>query len=268
MVTIDDIIESEKRINDLKQSVILRYSEDIDFNNEGELYQNIINHLVNGDLNDVFYSSCLEDISKDERKVIMDVVSDNSFLCFNKGNSDYWTDSVFSLPILDYEYICTRVLDNYNLLVKLAKNGGRDSLELLSSFFEVDEYRNSSIVDFLRNSFVDDKVLEKIIVDMSDRDSLYNIFTRRELALLCTAPDGILYFYDDNSIEFSSPILIAKEIYEKETGEEAVDYKEIINYFRNDELFEDTLTDMQIDALNDLNTYRKKFVEKNLTKKK
>ena len=268
MVTIDEIIESEKRIFDLKPYVILRYSEDIDFNNEAELYDSLISHLAKGDLDDSIYSSHLEDVSKEEKKIIMDLVHEYSSLCFKKGNPDYWTDSVFDIPILDYEYICTRILDNYNFLIMIAKSGGREALDLISSFFGVDEYSNSSIIDFLRNAFIDDKVLEKVIIDMSNKDSLYNIFTKRELALLCTSPDGVLYFYNDNSIDFSSPILIAKEIYKRETGEDSNNFREIITHFRNDEDFEDTLTDIQIDVLADDNKYKNVFVEKYISKNK
>ena len=267
MVTIDDVIESKKRLENLKQSTILRYSEDINFDNEADLYQSIIVHLVQGDFNDNFYSLHLENIEKEERERIMSLVNEYSFLCFHDGNHECWTDSVMSIPLLDYEYICTIILDNFNFLVELAKNGGKDTLDLLVKFSSNSDYNSSSVIDYLRNSFIDDNILENIIIDMSKKDSLYNIFSPNELSLLCTVPLGVLYFYDNDSIDFSSPILLAREIYRRETGEEENDFKEIIKYFINDEEFDNTIVEIQSDTLSDTNKYRSLFVEKYIKNK-
>ena len=270
MITIEDVTESRKRIEDLKQSTILRYSENINYNNEVELYHALISHLVKGDFDDVFYSSYLENVDKDERKDVMNLVKEYSNLCFHDGNYEYWTDSIMTLPLLDLDYICTKILDNYNFLVLIALRGGRDALELIKSFSSNPDYNSSSVIDYLRSSFIDDSILEKILVDMSSKDSLFNIFNNYEKSMLCSVPTGVLYFFDNDSIDFSSPILLAKEIYRRETGEDSDDFKEIINHFREDYDFENVLIDIQSDALSDSDKYKSIFVEKykKLNKKK
>ena len=263
MVTRESIVESQNRLENLKQSTIVRYTDSIDFDNKLDLYQNMISHLVNGDYDEVFDSPYLKNLNPEERKELMNLVRDYSFLCFYEGNSNYWTESVWNVPLVDTDYICSRLLDNYNFLIRIAKNGGKKALNLLRRFFDIPEYKSSSVIDYLRGSFIDDNILEKTIIDMSSDDSLFNIFSVNQLAELCTVPTGILYFYDSDSIEFTSPLLLAKELYRRDTGiDNETDLKKLVQTVRFSDNFNDLLLDIQVDTLNNSNKYKSIFVDK------
>ena len=82
--------------------------------------------------------------------------------------------------------------------------------------FQNTGYINSSVVEYLRRSNLDDEVLSTILLDMSREDSLYNIFTDEQKCVLLGNPYGNLFTYTEDGVVVRSPIDIAVDLY-KET---------------------------------------------------
>ena len=188
MSTNERIFESNKRFEDLKNAVLLKYLDSLDLDDESmNLCDKIIYYFNKGELDNEFYSTLLINLSEEERKSILK-------LCFYDGNSDYWIDSVEGIPLKDAQFICLKILDNVNFLVRIALSGGRNALEFLRIFSNKEYYSDSSVVEYLRNSFRYDDVLENIILEMSKEDSSYNVFDEEQKAILCGSPQGVLFF--------------------------------------------------------------------------
>ena len=213
MTTNERIYESNKRFEDLKKATLLKYLDNIDLDEESmNLCDNIIYYFCKGELDNEFYSSYLKYLPFDERNKIMMLVHEYIDLCFFDGNSEYWVDSVEGIPLKDSQFICLKILDNINFLVRLALNGGKNALEFLRKFSDKDLYADSSVIEYLRNSFKYDDVLEKIILEMSKENSSYNVFDDRQKAILCAFPQGVLFFESEDEIKYSNPTLLSTRI--------------------------------------------------------
>lgn len=235
MSTNDRIFESHKRFEDLKNATILKYLDSVELDNESmDLCDKIIHHFCNGELDNEFYSSLLAILSEEERKEILKLVHEYLDLCFYDGNSEYWIDSVEGIPLKDAQFICLKILDNINFLVRIALSGGRRALEFLRIFSDKEYYSDSSVIEYLRNSFRYDDVLENIILEMSKEDSSYNVFDEQQKAILCGSPQGVLFFEDDTEVKYSNPALLATRISNILDGEEDDlyafnDFSDVIN---------------------------------------
>ena len=235
MSTNEKIFESHKRFEDLKNATILKYLDTVELDNESmDLCDKIIHHFCKGELDNEFYSSLLTILSEEERKEILKLVHEYLDLCFYDGNSEYWIDSVEGIPLKDAQFICLKILDNINFLVKIALSGGRRALEFLRIFSDKEYYSDSSVIEYLRNSFRYDDVLENIILEMSKEDSSYNVFDEQQKAILCGSPQGVLFFEDDTEVKYSNPSLLATRISNILDGEEDDlyafnDFSDVIN---------------------------------------
>ncbi len=207
------IFESNKRFEDLKNATLLKYLDNIDLDEESmDLCDKIIYYFCNGELDNEFYSSSLFGMSDEERKNILKLVHEYIDLCFYDGNSEYWIDSVEGIPLKDAQFICLKILDNINFLVRIALSGGRNSLEFLRIFSDKEYYSDSSVIEYLRNSFRYDDVLENIILEMSKENSSYSVFDEEQKAVLCSSPQGVLFFEEDEEVKYSNPSLLATRI--------------------------------------------------------
>ena len=214
MKTKQNIIdEGIRRVEKLKQETILRYTEEIDFDQELSLYDVMISHFVNGDLDAVFDTSVTNEMSDKEKKALFDLTREFVGLCFSNGDSDYWLDSLENTPIYDYSLIAYSIFSSYDFLLGLAKDGGRDVLELLVSLRASEDLRDTAIVSYLKNTFVDEKVLSSVLIDMSGKSSFYNIFTDEQKGILLNYPEGTLYAYGENEVRITSPLVLGVEIY-------------------------------------------------------
>ena len=235
MSTNEKIFESNKRFEDLKNSVLLRFLDSIDLDEESmDLCDKIIYYFCKGELDNEFYSSLLTILSEEERKEILKLVHEYLDLCFYDGNSEYWIDSVEGIPLKDAQFICLKILDNINFLVKIALSGGRRALEFLRIFSDKEYYSDSSVIEYLRNSFGYDDVLENIILEMSKEDSSFNVFDENQKAILCGSPQGVLFFEDETEVKYSNPSLLATRISNILDGEEDDlyafnDFSDVIN---------------------------------------
>ena len=235
MTANERIIESNKRFEDLKNVVLLRYLDNIELDEESmNLCDKIIYYFCKGELDNEFYSSYLNGLSFEEKNKVMKLVHEYIDLCFYDGNSDYWIDSVEGIPLKDAQFICLKILDNVNFLVRLANKGGKNVLDFLRIFSDKESYNESSVVEYLRNSFRYDDVLENILLEMSKENSVYNVFDDKQKAILCSYPQGVLFFEGDGEVKYSNPALLSTRINNiLESDEEALysfsDFSDVIN---------------------------------------
>lgn len=244
MIVKGKIRDYNKKIDNLIQSVIVNYSQDIDFNNEIELYDRLIYLLTNGILNKEFDSDYLSKLDIDEEKKIFNIVRDYVPICFKDKYLYNWRKSCQDVISTDYRYICIRLIDNYDFLINLAVDGGENALRLLDNFSIYDVYRNYSVVEVLRNNYNSDDILKKIIIDMSSDNSKFNIFSLEQKALLCYYGPELLYSKRGDMVTFKAPSSIALELYRfvyKNDTKPTID--ELRFYLKNISNFESVLND-------------------------
>ena len=174
-------------------------------------------------------------------------------IMFYEGDASCWRKSS-EKHIEDYTMIATDVLDNYDFVIELAKVGGVNALNLLRDMKDCDGYSEYSVVERLRNTFGNDELLQKVLLEMSKDNNLYNIFTTEEKAELLDYPLGTLYFYkDEKTAVISNPIQLAIELYNRDisnrielTDDNAQEIVEsLTEYLRdNDFYFSNTVDDL------------------------
>ena len=201
------------RLGELKDQAIVLELEDMDTDNDLAIYDSIFHCFARGDLDNQFESVVFDGMSEDDRVKLIDLVKDYRGLCFYEGKGEYWLDSLDSIQLTDCELITYSIFDNYDFLLELGKKGGKRVLEQISQFQD-SGYISSSVIEYLRRSNVNDEVLEIILLEMGRVDSLYNIFTDNQKALLLGNCFGNLYSYGDEGLVIKSPVELAMELYQ------------------------------------------------------
>ncbi len=213
MVTNETVKKNSERLETLRKLTLEKYLDEIeDLNNEMLLYDIMFHHLVVGDFSSDYEFPILSGSSKEEKKEILELMKKYGGLCFYNESADNWIDSIEALRTVDYELISARILDNYEFLMFVAKFGDEIALEELAKLKTIEGYNDSSVIEFLRNTFCNDEVLFKILLNMSSKNSLFKVFTDEQKGTLLKYPEGVLYFYDNNSIKMVSPLFLAMEI--------------------------------------------------------
>ena len=266
MITTEKIEKKVSRLEALKRLTLEKYLDEIeDLNSDILLYDVMFHHLVEGDFFEDYEFSSLEGTSKDEKKEIIEKVKKYSDLCFYDGQVDYWSDSIETVKNMDYEFISSELLDNYEFLIGLCKDSDEEVLEKLEKLKEEDGFNESSVIEYLRNNFKNDEVLAKTILNMSSRNSLFKVFSDKEKAILLKYPEGVLYFYDNDSIKMTSALYLALEICnrmgedvsirDREDVERAI--LDVTEKLRDADVvdFEEVVTDMSDDYLDNLDTF-------------
>lgn len=242
-------MEKDKRMEELeklKQETIVHYLDEIDANSDMDLYDKMLDHLFQGDFDQLLEDSAL---NSDDRNKILDLARKYSCLCFFQGDINYWADSIEGVYLNDLDLVCLKLLDNYHFLIQLAAEGGEDVLKQLVAFQKTDMASESAIIDYLRNTFYDDDTLKKVLQNISKVDGDYSIFTDEQKSILCTYPDGILYHLtDDNKVNLVS----VKELEEKMRGDiindEEFDFSLLNSYLKSDiDTFEKMILDIYYD---------------------
>ena len=167
-----------KRLEKLEQDTIVQYFESIPFSNHKQnnlvsLYDSMIVHLLRGDLNNSFVSDSLVDLEEQEKRNLLELVRNYSYLVFYHGNSHCWMDSLEGVTLQDLDLVCLRLLDNYDFLLEIARKGGESVLKQLSQFQKSIISKKGSVLEYLRNAFFDDKSLIKFLIEISKSDGLY-----------------------------------------------------------------------------------------------
>lgn len=258
-----------KRLEVLKGETILRFADEINFDSDVSLYDAMIEHLVKGDLDDAFMTDVTNDMSPSEKKSLFRLVRNYYDLCFIKGDSEYWIDSLEDTPIFDFDLIAYSILDSFNFLLNIAKKGGKEVLDKIEALRNCSDLQDAAIINYLRNSFVNDEVLTTVLLDASKKDSFYNLFTDDQLGNLFILPEGTVYYYsDENEVKLVSPLVLGLEIYNRANLEQidlentddleavAIDLK---TFFAKGDF------DFQLQVLNLSDRYRDYFRKNNVT---
>ncbi len=222
--------EKAKKFNKLLNIVISRYSEEIDYDADLSLYDVMIQHFASGDLDDVLESAAFAELSKEEQEALLKLTHKYQGLCFYEGNPEFWLDSLDGRVIADYSLIAYSILDSFDYLLNLARNGGENALKVIESIKGEEVFNGVPAVQYLRNTFVDDRVLTTILADMGEDDSLYNIFTAQQKSILLNYPEGTLYAFENGEVSIIPPLVLGVQIH-NETADE--------NFFINEIDYED-----------------------------
>ena len=245
------------RLLNLQAAVIKKFNDSIKYGEDEDrgiiLSDAIFEHLVTGELNEDYQTEALNGLKAEEKNNLLNLVNQYKDILFYEGDASCWTESSEKY-IEDYTMIATDVLDNYDFVIELAKVGGVNALNLLRDMKDCDGYSDYSVVERLRNTFGNDELLQKVLLEMSKDNNLYNIFTTEEKAELLDYPLGTLYFYkDENTAVISNPIQLAIELYNRDisnrielTDDNAQEIVEsLTEYLRdNDFCFSNTVDDL------------------------
>lgn len=219
----DRINESVTRLEKLINETIIRYTDEIDYDQDLSLYDVMMRHFVNGDLDDVFVTNVITNMSKSEKKALFELVREFQGLCFYRGNPEYWLDSLENTPVQDYSLIAYSILDSFAFLLELAKDGGRDVLEKLVAIGSYGEFQNEAVIGYLRTTFADNQALSAVLLNMAEKNSKYDIFTDEQKAILLSYPDGSLYSYLKDEIRITNPLVLGVQIYNNVESEQLID---------------------------------------------
>lgn len=205
-----------ERLEKLKQIVILKDLDTIDLNKKKNFYKKIIEKVMNGELNHSFLSESLKNTEKEDQKKAFDLAKKYKDLCFYQGNIKYWADSIGGIYLDDLDFVTMKILDNYDFLLGLAKEGGEPLLKELESFQNSTMSKEGSIIDYLRNSFPNDKVLIEVLLELFSKEGQFKTLNKTQKRILCTYPKGILFKEENHNIQKLSYNTLVKNI-EKET---------------------------------------------------
>lgn len=205
---------SVERLEKLKQEVILKNLMDINLDKNKNLYEVMMKDLFQGNLDEYFLSNSLKDVEEDEKKEIFQLGREYQGLCFYKGEFFYWTDSIDGVYLNDLDLVCARVLDNYDYLLGLIKDGGEEVVKMILPFQTSFMGKEGSVIEYLRNTFMDDSVLKSILLEMVKKDGIFKDLDTQEKRLLCTYPEGVLFYQKNGKIEMRSFDKIKEEVLE------------------------------------------------------
>ena len=167
-------------INKLEDVCIDRYLDEmdfkIDFEDPNDLYlcDVMIEHLAKGDLNDVYESKQLNKYNEGDRLEILNNVSNNNDICFVENAPEYWLEAINYIDVDDYKFAVKKILDNIEFLIKIAINCGEDKLKLLNSLKNENIHINQSIVDSLRESYMNDEEIINLLNSKLSNSTIKN----------------------------------------------------------------------------------------------
>lgn len=248
-----------KRLLRLEDYIIQTSLATINLDDEYALYESILQKVFSGEVDDIFISENLDDVDEYEKNEIMKLARKYSSLCFYQGDYDNWIDSPDGITALNPASICKKLLNDYDYLIRLAKNGKEDLLRFLLKFQNTDIAKRGSVISALRNLFYSDEVLENILIEMSKEDGKYNAFSDDKKLILFNYADGVLYKELDNKeVEITDVNELEKEIVEGFIGPLELDKnkKDIIKKISN-ENFLSIIEDINRDYLEKYFGYKK-----------
>ena len=242
-------IRSE-RLDKLLDATILNYYDSVDSDNYMDLYDKMFEHLVDGDFNDSFICPKLDEADEETKKKVFDLAKKYSSLCFYDGDVSYWADSVEGFGVLDLDTLSIRILDNYNFVLETAYEYGEEALDFINKFKSSNMAAESALIDYLRNTFGDDKALKKTIYEFTKEDSIYKGLDEYQREILFTYPNGIIYKYNSQGkLEFSSKEYLLGELSKRSMDEDTYRINSISQMaeYLGDYDFENYIRDMYLD---------------------
>ena len=160
--------EKLDRLELLKQATIVNDSELIDFNQEKDIYDALLNKLFDGELDYLYPAQTIKDLGDADKRKLFELARKYKNLLFYSGIFGFWADSVSGVLPDDYELICICLFDNYDFLLDccdvLIING-----EVVSSDNRIitnigdKKYYLSSDSFFQVNEFLIDKMFNRVL---------------------------------------------------------------------------------------------------------
>ena len=169
--------QSINRLNVLKDLVLEKFPEDIDTLNEDcdefnlELCDSIVSHL--DELYDSFLSDTLKSMNDNDKKKLFQLVHNYKSLLFYQGDITYWPDS-FEGVFGNTDFICMRILDNFDFLLSIAKKGGEDVLKGILKLQSTDILNKKVLIDYLRKIITDDDLLQLFLLELTKENGEYS----------------------------------------------------------------------------------------------
>ena len=197
----------------LKDATILNYLSDLNLDYEIHRYDSLVNHLFHGDFDDILVRSLpfLKSIDVEDREDILSTAKDYSHFCFFDGSIDNWVNSIEKLPVDDYDFTAYQLFEQYVFLIDLVSSVSMSQLEKISDIISHLSVSDLSVIETLRVCFLNDELLKDTLIDMTDENSSYSLFSDQEKALLLSYPrDNI---FSVSTMEKIDPTTIAINIY-------------------------------------------------------
>lgn len=242
-----DVEFLNSRMENLRHATIVNYLDEIDVDSDFGLYDKMMEHFYQGDFDDIFDSLCFKNMSENEKKDLLQKVHQFQAVSFYDGNSHYWSDSIEGVGLEDLDFLCMRLLNHFDFLLELAKSGG-DSLGQLLAFQEEGFSNKHSVVDVLRNLFLNDEVLISVLGRLSQKDGEYSDLDDSLKYILCTYPQGVLYEEDGDQIRLIPASELIRKIVDYYFGRDMKEYCSLsaINQFfsSHPEVFEEVISDI------------------------
>ncbi len=200
--------QSINRLNILKDLVLEKYPEDVDTLNEDcdefnlELCDSVISHL--DDFYDSFLSDSLKGMDFVEKEKLFHLVHYYKSLLFYQGDITYWPDSSEGVPG-NTDYVCMRILDNFDFLLSIAKKGGEDVLKEIFKLQSTNYLNRKILIDYLRKIFNDDDLLQLFLLELTDNNGKYNPLSIPFKAILCLYPEEVIFSKKDGQCILLEP---------------------------------------------------------------
>ena len=148
---------SIKRLEMLKDAMLYNCLDEIDFNSEKDritAYEKLLYAtIIEGKFDNILLSEHLDGLNGLEKNRILSLSREYSSLCFYHEDFYNWLDSVEGVTLSDPNLIAEILLNNYDYLIRLAKNGGEKVLQFLSKFKGNELFNEGSIIALLRCNF-------------------------------------------------------------------------------------------------------------------
>ena len=228
MKQVEDIVI--QRLENLKQVVILNHLEKINFDKTKTFYDIMMESVFHGDFDHSFLSKSLMNVSVDDKKKYFELGRKYKDLCFYLGDFHYWADSIEGVYVKDFDLVSMKLLDHYDFLLGLAKDGGEEVLQLLMS---------------LRNSFENDETLVYFLQEMAKKDGKFKDLNNDQKCILCTYPKGVLYeIGEEDKIEEVPTSLLVQNLekaYSNKLSSISQDFRDLRGLLSNNQRFEEAV---------------------------
>lgn len=201
-----------KNYRKLKDTVTLRFLDEIEFDDDDSLNLVLLKHLLNGELDDVYSNKYIDNLSEYEKKEILNKSRNYINLIFNNGNYKKYDESIDCPIDDDKDFLLYRLLDNYDFLLRLVIYN-RDILDELNKYIDSYDFSSYSVIENIRNSFNNDEILISSLSKFVKDDNLYKLFDDNQRNVLYEFPNGVMYDLVDGKYMPYSSLEIATNIY-------------------------------------------------------
>lgn len=201
-----------KNYRQLKDTVTLRYLDEINFDDKNSFNLVLLKHMLQGDLDDVYSNKYIDNLNEYEKKEILKLSRNYVYLIFNSGDYRNYDESIDCPLDDDKDFLLYLLLDNYDFLLRLVVDN-RDILEELNKYKDSFDFNSYSVIETIRNNFNNDEILISSLSKFIEEDSLYKFFDDNQRNVLYEFPNGVMYGLIDGNYKPYSSLEIATNIY-------------------------------------------------------